>query len=261
MVAPQRPARAAKQEKLGRRDNESCKIRPNSKGQNRPGEEPGGALRECKCLEKEIMADDFENITSSPLQWPHGWKRSVQYVSSKFSRKVSSYRRRDISIGEATQFLLDELRKMGIPDFNVIISSNLRLRMDGLPYSNQVNPNDVGIAVWWRDGKSRKVIALDKYDRIADNLYAVGKTIEAMRGIDRWGSGEILERTFEGFEALPNPDKTTWRDVLGYQGNSLSDCQKIYRVKIKESHPDNGGDVSAAAAINVAWDEAQLELY
>ena len=201
------------------------------------------------------MAEKLENVTSYPLQWPEGWKRTRSPVSSRFGTYKNP-----VTIHQATQFVLDELRKMGIPDWNVIISSNLTLRNDGLPYSNQRTPDDIGVSVWWKHGKGRKVIALDKYDKIADNLYAVGKTIEAMRGIERWGSGEILERTFEGFEALPSPDKIGWRQVLGYQGDSRSECKKIYLRKIKESHPDNGGSASAAAAINDAWAQAEQEL-
>lgn len=195
--------------------------------------------------------NQFENISSSPLQWPEGWKRSPLRVSSAFKNH---------SIAYAVEEVLSELRRMGIADYNVIISTNLKLRLDGLPYSNQIAPEDVGVSVWWKDGKGRKVIALDKYERVADNLYAVAKTIGAMRGIDRWGSGEILERTFEGFAALPNPDTTSWRDVLGYEGNSRRICKNIYIQKIRESHPDNGGDPSAAAAINVAWEQAKKEL-
>ena len=78
---------------------------------------------------------------------------------------------------------------MAIPECDVIISTNLRLKKDGYPYSNQIEPSDKGCAVWWRESPAEKVIALDKYDRTADNLYAIGKTIEAMRGIERWGGG------------------------------------------------------------------------
>jgi hypothetical protein len=104
----------------------------------------------------------------------------------------------------------------------VIISSDLKLRNDGLPYSNQRTPEDNGIAVWWKIDGERRVIAPDKYTKIEDNLYAIGKTLEAMRGIERWGGGEIMVRTFTGFTALPGPDGPEpesaviyWREVEG----------------------------------------------
>jgi hypothetical protein len=49
-----------------------------------------------------------------------------------------------------------------------------------------------------------------------------------MRGIERWGGGEIMVRTFTGFTALPGPDGPEpesavvyWRDVLHYHGSQL----------------------------------------
>ena len=42
-----------------------------------------------------------------------------------------------------------------------------------------------------------------------------------MRGIERWGSAEMLDRAFTGFEALPSPDMVTpapnkaWWEILG----------------------------------------------
>lgn len=196
-----------------------------------------------------------EQITASPLCWPDGWKRTKRPERSRFGRYNSK-----VSISKATWFVLDELRRMGIPDFNVIISTDLKLRQDGLPYSNQREPEEQGVSVWWKDGGRQKVIALDKYDRIADNLYAIGKTIEAMRGIERWGSGEILERTFTGFTALP-PAGRPWRQVLGYpEGNDLTEVKRLYRKAMTVQHPDHGGDPQLASEINAAWEQARQEL-
>lgn len=184
-----------------------------------------------------------QEIQTFPLTWPHGWKRSGTHVQSKFSKKTGQYSRDYITISNAVRFVLDELRKMGVPDFKVIISTNLKLRNDGLPYSQQKEPDDTGVAVWWREGNGHRVIALDKYRRIADNIYAVGKTIEALRGIDRWGSGEILQRTFTGFTALPAPAaKQSWREVLGVVADTpRAEVDVAYRRARFKAHPDQGG--------------------
>lgn len=197
----------------------------------------------------------LDSIDSYPLQWPAGWKRSSKQIESRFGGPSNR-----VTIAAARDFVIAELGRMGIPSWNIIISSNLRLRNDGLPYSKQAEPEDGGISVWWRaeGAESRKVIALDRYTRAADNLHAIGKTVEAMRGIDRWGSGEILERTFEGFAALPDPAKVSWREILGYYGELQAECRNYYVRKIKESHPDNGGSASAAAAVNDAWSAAKV---
>jgi hypothetical protein len=93
------------------------------------------------------------------------------------------------------------------------------LRNDGLPLSKQREPEDPGVAVYWKtDGKSL-VIAADCYTKIADNLAAVAATLDAMRAIERHGGAAILERAFTGFTALPAPmtGQKPWRDVLGVQ--------------------------------------------
>jgi hypothetical protein len=38
---------------------------------------------------------------------------------------------------------------------------------------------------------------------IRDNLQAVAKTIEALRGIDRWGTREMVDAAFQAFAAIP----------------------------------------------------------
>ncbi len=199
-----------------------------------------------------------EHITASPLTWPAGWQRTVKPARSRFGKY-----QKPISIAKATRNVLHELKLMGIPNFNVIISTDLRLRNDGLPYSVQREPKDKGIAVWWKKGEQQRVIALDKYDRIADNLWAVVKTIEAMRGIERWGSGEILERTFTGFNALPSPEDmnaSRWRDVLNYHGDDIDDANVAYKIARSKAHPDKGGDIEQFHLINKAWKHAEVEL-
>ncbi|MDP2141333.1 MAG: J domain-containing protein [Gammaproteobacteria bacterium] len=200
-----------------------------------------------------------DHITAYPLTWPNGWKRSKVRQHSQFSKKTERTRR-DVTLTDAVTFVLDELRRMEVRDWNVIISTNVELRLDGLPRGGKPAPVDTGVSVWWKDGNKQLVIAIDKYYRVADNLYAIGKTIEAMRGIDRWGSGEILERTFTGFQALPNPDAVNWRDVLDYRGNDLAECKVAYRRAIGNAHPDRGGNDAQAAIVNKAWEMAQGEL-
>jgi len=207
-----------------------------------------------------------EHITASPLTWPEGWKRSESQERSRFkTKKHTGYGFNEVTIAKATDFVLAELDRMGIPDPEVIISTNLRLKNDGYPYSSQREPEDKGVAVWFYDiyQQSQRVIALDKYDRIADNLYAVGKTIEAMRGIERWGSGEILERAFTGFDALPSPENVSaksWRDVLNYFGSDLSEARKVYRKLRSKVHPDNGGSAGEYHQVKIAWQQAEHEL-
>ena len=54
--------------------------------------------------------------------------------------------------------------------------------------------------------------------QIQDNIHAIRRTIEALRGIACWGTGDMMEHAFTGFEALPAPGahaKRPWWQVLG----------------------------------------------
>lgn len=194
-----------------------------------------------------------DHLTQSPLAWPSGWNRTLNPITSRFGKWNNK-----VSIAKAADFVLEELARMAIPEYKVIISTNLRYRNDGRPYSNQKEPDDKGVAVWWMDERQQKVIALDQYDRIADNLYAIGKTIQAMRSIERWGGSEILNRTFTGFTALPDNSKMTWREVLKYCGDSLAGATDAYRKARSCAHPDTGGSDQLFKDVQEAWEQAKL---
>lgn len=153
-------------------------------------------------------------ISAYPLHWPAGWPRAKSRKRAKFGigERVYSQNggswisKKNLTIAEATKRVLTELRALGVRDGSAIVSANLELRNDGLPRSGQREPADPGVAVYWqRKGEPQKVMAIDLYDRVADNLAAVAATLSAMRAIERHGGAQILERAFTGFDALPAP--------------------------------------------------------
>jgi len=56
-------------------------------------------------------------------------------------------------------------------------------------------------------------LACDRWDKVQDNIYAIAMTIEPLRGIERWGSGSMVEQAFTGFFALPAP-KSPWEILV-----------------------------------------------
>lgn len=191
-------------------------------------------------------------INAFPLSWPVGWKRKSARERSRF----------ETGFAKARDGLLRELRLMGVPDWRVILSTNIPLRRDGLPYANTAQPHDTGVAVYFLFKGKPMVFACDTYIKVEDNLYAICKTVEAMRGIERWGASEMLERSFTGFQALPPPVRPTespkrnWWEVLGVSTSASATEIGIARRKLLETHhPDRGGDPKKAAEINAAYDE------
>ena len=208
-----------------------------------------------------------------PLQWPDGWPRTParQLIDgrSKFGRATGgSAVKRPITIHQATQSLLDELRPLGADTDNVVISSDLRLRLDGLPYSNQREPGDPGVAVYFMMDGEQTVMARDAYDRIADNLRSLALAISALRQLDRHGGGTMLKRAFAGFQALPPPGAGTaintpppWWDVLDVSPDaSLAERKAAWRSLTKRLHPDNQdtGNADKFQQVQDAWAQAQV---
>lgn len=173
---------------------------------------------------------------SYPLCWPERWPRTPrhQITWSKFGRTGSG-----LTISKACRCLDDEVRRLG--GSNLVISSNLRVRLDGLPYSGQAQPTDAGIAVYFTLKSKPLVLACDRWNKIEENLYAIAKHIEAIRGQDRWGVGSV-EQAFAGYTAIP--EKTgglSWWDVLGLPINaSEQQVRDAYHKLAKIYHPDSG---------------------
>jgi hypothetical protein len=199
-----------------------------------------------------------------PLQWPDGWPRTKTRKRAKFGKgerqqsKFSDYSyisKKELSIADGTKRVIDELRSLGVHQGQYIISTDLELRNDGLPRSGQRAPADPGVAVYWTRGREgQKVMAIDLYDRVSDNLAAIAATLSAMRAIERHGGAQILERAFTGFTSLPAP-KSCW-DILGLRpGASAAVISDAFRRLAMDNHLDRGGSHEAMAEISGARDQ------
>ncbi|EQA97247.1 hypothetical protein L286_23260 [Sphingobium sp. HDIP04] len=101
-------------------------------------------------------------------------------------------------------------------------------------------------------------LACDRWNRVADNINAIAKHIEAIRGMERWGVGN-LDQAFTGYQRLAAPEQ--WWEVLGVPMRPTRDeVNRAYRDKARTAHPDQGGSHAAMARLNAARDSALAEI-
>lgn len=75
-------------------------------------------------------------------------------------------------MAEATRRLREELGRMSVRDDDLV---NPRLRLDGLPRSDQAAPVDPGAAIYWNDPWSSqpRCMAIDRYTKVEQNIAAL----------------------------------------------------------------------------------------
>lgn len=188
-------------------------------------------------------------IEAFPLAWPAGKPRTAPHRIEK-SRFDPGNRPTEVAN------VRSELQRLGARNF--IISTNIRLRNDGLPYANDRAPADQGVAVYFDYAGGQKCFACDRWKTIEENLRAIFKSIEAIRGLERWGSKSFVDAAFTGFAALPAPgSKRPWWEVLAVSQHATADqISAAYREKAKRAHIDAGGSDAAMSELNIARDDA-----
>lgn len=200
--------------------------------------------------------------TAYPLAWPDGWPRTPadrrQDSKYKFRKQRWDKRSPFWTFAEARDALLAELDRHAAT--NVVLSSNYRLRRDGLPGAADRAPEDTGLALYFSLGGEQKVMACDMHVRAEENMRSITLALEALRQLERHGGGAMMNRAFAGFTALPRPSTPDrpkpWHEVLGCRPDATKDeIERAYRAAAKKAHPDAGGNDDWMAAVNTARDE------
>ena len=202
-------------------------------------------------------------ITRNPLCWPDNVARTAPH-----NRGTPHFAER--SIASAASFVRAEInrlngRRWDYQDESVIVSSNLELRLDGLPRSNQNEPVDTGAAVYFelrfaRNGKWHErpcVLTCDKWRKVSDNLHAIAKDIEAQRARQRWGCTNI-EQAFRGYLAIPEKcGGLSWWELLNVPSTAGEQViRDRFKALAKIAHPDVGGNRDEWDRLQSAYDQA-----
>jgi hypothetical protein len=211
---------------------------------------------------------------SYPLRWPDGWTRTPAEQRSRGKKFIlGGYAGTLPTFSSGRRGVLEELDKIGAR--NVVISSNVEVRLDGNPRTG-IDPNkfsfrDPGVAIYFTLKGRPVVMAQDAFDTVGVNLRSLTLAVDAMRALERHGGGTMMGKAFDGFAALPPPagskPKRPWWEVLhfaldaeGRQFLSVDEVNARFRTLAKKLHPDAGGEDAVMAELNTARSEAISEL-
>lgn len=198
------------------------------------------------------------------LMWPDGWGETPAQ-----NRKVSAFgydspnNRAEQIASEVELFHGTNLRIT----CNAPLHSRDRLyqafRQPKTAAERHAMDEEPGCAIYF-DRKGKPIaIGCDRYVDLQSNMRAITLTLGAIRGIERWGSSELLERSVAGFAELPAPgaivnvDRPYWAVLAIAPDASLDVAEAVYRSLVKKHHPDVGGDPSRFLEIQAAIEQAR----
>lgn len=191
-----------------------------------------------------------------PLDWPDSWPRSEGQDKARYQTEF----------GKARNHVIKQLDLMGAT--YIVISSNVPLRNDGLPYATFGGRryDDPGVAVYFHWRGDPQVVACDNWDHVKDNMRAIGLNLEALRMIERTGVTELLRRAFQGFKALPPASDLPVREPVVHrpwyivlevaETASREVINAVFKAKAKVLHPDAGGSDDEMSELVTARQEA-----
>lgn len=200
----------------------------------------------------------MNEIPAYPLTWPDGWTRTPKGERQRgvFDGTLDAVRNE--LIYEIDHLVLGnaKARTHTVRDY-IVVSTNMPLRKDGGIMASARPPEDPGVAVYFQRNGKPACFACDKFDAVWKNLRAIQRTIEALRGIERWGSSQLLERAFTGFTALmARTEPSCWETLELEPESNEEQIMAAWRKKIALVHPDRGGSEDQCAVVNAAKDIA-----
>lgn len=205
-----------------------------------------------------------------PLAWPAHRPRTPNY-----RRRSGKFKKNDrrINMVDAFRRVDEELQRMGAR--YQILSTNIELRLDGIPRGGGRAPDDPGVCLYFHLKDKPFALACDSYIDVAQNIAALAAHLDATRAIERHGVATAAE-TLEAFTALPPPAGSqptprvrSWREVLGLtphfpEGLTPKEAAGVvqgrFRDRATRAHPDTGGSTEAMAELNAARTAALLEV-
>jgi hypothetical protein len=181
--------------------------------------------------------------TGGEIDWPPQFERiplRERHRTSKFS----------VTFHQAVQHIEQELlNRVGADDWRLSTAAPHR-KDDGMPYAN-ANPDDPAVVVRWTTDGQQYAVACDYYTDWRDNARAIGLYIREKRkmsdrpvttGQDEFATARLPSGDEDDAIAAEPPA----HEVLDVAPDAPDGVvEAAARQKVKQVHPDHGGDPEA----------------
>jgi hypothetical protein len=178
-------------------------------------------------------------VKTLPPVWPG--QRRANFLKSPFKTRWTA----------TLELLAREIKKLGGTHVEIAVDlprGEYDLRADGQLRADARPRRAVIVSFRTPDG-SRLQFPCDTYGWWQDNVYAIAKTLENLRAIDRWGATQ--SRQYEGFKALasgtaPTMSSQAAAEIIGTAGRLLAEnvladagyAKTAVRNALFHTHPD-----------------------
>lgn len=158
------------------------------------------------------------------------------------------------------------MRQLELGARDVVISSNAVLNKNGEIAARQPKIHDTGVAVYFTLHGESRCVPCDRWVQLEDNVHAIELTVEALRGLDRWGASEIVDAAFRGFAASrPATRRRSVARRTTAGGPSSKSARRRQRRRstqpstgmVKVYHPDKGGNAHMFKVVTEAYEQAK----
>jgi len=221
-------------------------------------------------------------IKPYPLAWPTAYPRTP--LNRRHDAQFPT------TLQQARWDVFGELMRFHAED--IVMSTNLRVDDKTEPIYDH-EPDDSGVAIWFKIRQSspqgiihleQMAIACDRWSTVRLNVGALAATMQGLRGMYRFGTTHVLDAMIAGLSVPPDahvsdvteeefhrhhvgppqPDMTGtragWWHIFGFTHPaeaSREEVEKRYRERVKQAHPDVGGDPEAMRIFNEAIEQAR----
>ncbi|ADQ68470.1 J domain-containing protein [Halogeometricum borinquense] len=187
-----------------------------------------------------------DGTAQGELDWPPEFERTPADERRSYPHGF------EVTRSEAFDSVLKQLRRMDAKNVRLDTDAEHQKRNPNKPYANS-SFDDPGVVVRFEHDGEQYAMPMDKWDNPRDNARAIALTLKAKRALTRYGV-ETIESEFSAHQLPPGDDRENVvvsgaieepHEILGVASDAPESVVKAAaRTRKKETHPDNGGDVS-----------------